>query len=76
MINLSKIFGRSAALTIDELLYDYKIFKMSEVEKGERFERLMRNFFGKTRTQGERAQFAALHLRFSVEFDNSELKDA
>lgn len=31
-------------MTIDELLETYKIFAMKEVEKGERFERLMRNF--------------------------------
>ena len=31
-------------MTIDELLDTYKIFAMSDVEKGERFERLMRNF--------------------------------
>ena len=31
-------------MTIDGLLDTYEIFAMSEVEKGERFERLMRNF--------------------------------
>ena len=31
-------------MTIDELLASYEIFAMSEVEKGERFERLMKNF--------------------------------
>ena len=31
-------------MTIDELLDSYEIFAMSDVEKGERFERLMKNF--------------------------------
>ncbi len=31
-------------MTIDELLESYEIFAMSEIEKGERFERLMKNF--------------------------------
>ena len=31
-------------MTIDELLASYEIFAMSEFEKGERFERLMKNF--------------------------------
>lgn len=31
-------------MTIDSLLEDYQIFAMTDVEKGERFERLMRNF--------------------------------
>ena len=31
-------------MTIDELLDTYEIFAMTEVEKGERFERLMKNF--------------------------------
>ncbi len=31
-------------MTIDELLASYELFAMNDVEKGERFERLMRNF--------------------------------
>ena len=34
-------------MTSDELLETYRdVFAMTELEKGERFERLMKNFFG------------------------------
>ena len=40
-----KFFGKGMYMTIDELLKNYReVFCMSEVEKGEHFERLMKNF--------------------------------